>query len=71
MPNLSPPNVRDKYMLYNNKLRSGAESAQNLLELKQRMAAIGYEVVLDRGDIQGGSSAPRRVGADAPASCRS
>jgi len=52
MPNLSPPEVRDKYMLYDNKLRSGAEAAQNLNDLKQRMAAIGYEVVTDRGDIR-------------------
>ena len=52
MPNLSPPEVRDKYMLYDNKLRFGAEDAQNLNDLKQRMAAIGYKVVTDRGDIQ-------------------
>ena len=26
MPNLSPVNVRDKYMLYNNKLSSGPEA---------------------------------------------
>ena len=51
MPNLSPADVRGKYMLYNNKLSSGAEAAQNLEELKTRMAAIGYEVVVDRGDI--------------------
>ncbi len=52
MPNLSPANVRDKYMLYNNKLSSGPEAAQNLQELKQRMAAIGYEVVVARGDVK-------------------
>ena len=39
-------------MLYNNKLSSGPEAAQNLQELKQRMAAIGYEVVVDRGDVK-------------------
>lgn len=50
MPNLSPVNVRDKYMLYNNKLSSGPEAAQNLKELKERMKAIGYEIVVDRGD---------------------
>lgn len=52
MPNLSPQDVRSKYMLYDNKLSSGAEAAQNLNDLKARMAAIGYEVVVDRGDIQ-------------------
>ena len=52
MPNLSPANVREKYMLYDNKLSSGAEAAQNLQDLKDRMAVIGYEVVIDRGDIR-------------------
>ena len=52
MPNLSPANVRGKYMLYDNKLSSGAEAAQNLQDLKDRMAAIGYGVVIDRGDIR-------------------
>ena len=51
MPNLSPAHARENYMLYNNKLRSGAEAARNLNDLRQRMAAIGYEVVVDRGDI--------------------
>ena len=52
MPNLSPADVRRKYMLYNNKLSSGAEAAQNLQDLKDRMQAIGCEVVVDRGDIR-------------------
>lgn len=50
MPNLSPKSVRKKYELYNNKLSDGAESAQCVQSLKQRMASIGYEVVTDRGD---------------------
>lgn len=50
MPNLSPNNVRKKYELYNNKLYTGAESAQALEKLKQQMKSIGYEVVIDRGD---------------------
>lgn len=51
MPNLSPNTVRKKYMLYNNKLSDGDESAQNLKNLKQKMLNIGYEIVTDRGDI--------------------
>ncbi len=51
MPNLSPPSVRRKYMLYDNKLSDGAESAGSLAELRRRMAAIDYEVVVDRGDV--------------------
>lgn len=50
MPNLSPPSVRKKYMLYNNKISDGAESAQSLGELRRRMESIGYEVIVDRGD---------------------
>lgn len=51
MPNLSPVSVRKKYMLYNNKRSDGAESAQEKSLLEERMAAIGYTVVVDRGDI--------------------
>ncbi len=51
MPNLSPTAVRDKYMLYNNKLSTGAESAQKLEELKKKINSIGYTVVCDRGDF--------------------
>ncbi|MBR6784785.1 MAG: [Clostridia bacterium] len=51
MPNLSPQSVRNKYMLYDNKLSDGNESAQNLENLKIKMRSIGYEVVTDRGDI--------------------
>ncbi len=53
MPNLSPNSVRKKYMLYDNKIADGAESAQNKKSLEIRMASIGYEVVTDRGDISG------------------
>ena len=52
MPNLSPAAVRKKYMLYNNKLSDGEESAQSIHALKRRMASIGYEVVTDRGDYK-------------------
>ncbi len=52
MPNLSPESVRKKYMLYDNKIADGAESAQNKKMLEMRMASVGYEVVTDRGDIK-------------------
>ncbi|MBQ6626184.1 MAG: [Ruminococcus sp.] len=51
MPNLSPLSVRKKYALYDNKISTGDESAQSLQNLKKSMHAIGYEVVVDRGDI--------------------
>lgn len=50
MPNLSPQSVRGKYVLYDNKIFDGSESAQCRDELCRRMNAIGYNVVIDRGD---------------------
>ena len=44
--------VRKKYMLYDNKLSDGAESAQAKKELEKRMNAIGCRVVTDRGDVK-------------------
>lgn len=52
MPNLSPYESRKKYELYNNKLFGSAESAQAINDLKKRMNAIGYEIVVDRGDAK-------------------
>ena len=52
MPNLSPYENRKKYELYNNKLFGSAESAQAIEDLKKRMNAIGYEIVVDRGDAK-------------------
>lgn len=53
MPNLSPIEVRKKYMLYDNKLTSGAESAEDFENLCKRMENIGYHVVVHRGDCKG------------------
>ena len=52
MPNLSPASVRKKYELYNGKLSSGAEAAENLRDLEERMQKIGYQVVYVRGDAK-------------------
>ncbi len=52
MPNLSPEEAKNRYMLYNNKLSTGAESAEKLNLLKEQMKNIGYEIVCDRGDIE-------------------
>lgn len=54
MPNLSPMHVRQKYMLYNDKISTGEESAQSIKTLKEKMTSIGYEIVTDRGDIKRG-----------------
>ena len=50
MPNLSPQNVRGKYLLYDNKLHTGAEAAEALNELQREVASIGYRIVSARGD---------------------
>ena len=51
MPNLSPVAVRKQYELYDNKICTGDESAVCRGCLARRMAKVGYEVVVDRGDI--------------------
>lgn len=52
MPNLSPEDVRDKYLLYNDKLHTGAENATKIEMLKDEFAEIGYEIVTSRGDYK-------------------
>ncbi|MGN0523897.1 MAG: [FeFe] hydrogenase H-cluster radical SAM maturase HydE [Eubacterium sp.] len=52
MPNLSPVSVRKKYELYDNKICTGEESAQCKSCLSSRMKNIGYEIVVDKGDIK-------------------
>ncbi len=54
MPNLSPTSVRKKYELYDNKLSDGAESAQCLQQLKERVASVGCTVAVHRGDVKKG-----------------
>lgn len=53
MPNLSPENVRENYLLYDNKLCTGSEAAEGLRLLNETMKKIGYEISLDRGDRAG------------------
>ncbi|MDO4288180.1 MAG: [FeFe] hydrogenase H-cluster radical SAM maturase HydE [Eubacterium sp.] len=50
MPNLSPPDHRKDYALYNGKLSSGEEAAEGKRLLADQMAAIGHHLVTDRGD---------------------
>lgn len=50
MPNLSPTEVRKDYLLYDNKICTGDESAQCRSCLEQRMESIGYHIVTSRGD---------------------
>jgi len=50
MPNLSPVDVRKKYLLYDNKICTGDEAAECAFCMQNRIKNIGYEVVVTRGD---------------------
>ena len=50
MPNLSPRDVRTKYMLYDNKICTGDEAAECRVCLQRRMESIGYNLTVARGD---------------------
>ena len=50
MPNLSPVTVRKKYLLYDNKICTGDESAQCRVCLEKRVASTGYSIVVAKGD---------------------
>lgn len=52
MPNLTPAVVRKQYLLYDNKVTGGVEDAQSLEQLKERIATDGWNIVVDRGDVQ-------------------
>lgn len=61
MPNLSPLDVRRKYLLYNNKICTGQEAAEGLVSLQNSMQKIGYSIVVDRGDFQPTNPYERRA----------
>ena len=50
MPNLSPEIVRGKYTLYDNKLYTGDEAAENLKLLREKLQTISCKVYIGRGD---------------------
>lgn len=50
MPNLSPVSVRKQYMLYDNKICTGDESAQCIQCMSNRMENIHFKIAIDRGD---------------------
>ncbi|MBD5146379.1 MAG: [FeFe] hydrogenase H-cluster radical SAM maturase HydE [Ruminococcus sp.] len=52
MPNLSPQDVRKKYLLYDNKICTGDEAAECIACLGRRMESIGYKLVSARGDLK-------------------
>lgn len=55
MPNLTPDVHKSKYDIYENKAAFGDESADNIEKIKKRFEEIGYEIVIDKGDVISGS----------------
>lgn len=56
MPNLSPVDVRNKYLLYDNKICTGDEAAECSRSLNESMNKIGYQIIVDKGDYKGKKS---------------
>lgn len=52
MPNLSPMDVRAKYLIYDNKLYTGTEASESLSLLKKEMEDAGFRIVVSRGDCK-------------------
>lgn len=52
MPNLSPVSVRKLYMLYDNKICTGEESAKCITCFKKRVESVGYHIVTDTGNVK-------------------
>lgn len=52
MPNLSPKEVRDKYLLYDNKICTGEDSDQCRGCMERRTASVGYQIVTDIGNVK-------------------
>jgi biotin synthase len=50
MPNLSPLNVRNKYLLYDNKICTGDEAAECRNCIERRINSAGFEINTTRGD---------------------
>ncbi|GHU50093.1 [FeFe] hydrogenase H-cluster radical SAM maturase HydE [Clostridia bacterium] len=54
MPNLSPLDVRGKYLLYDGKICTGDEAAECRHCMEGRIKSTGYELVVSRGDWKNG-----------------
>lgn len=52
MPNLSPLNIRKKYMIYDNKVATGLESSEYIELLKIEFEKIGAHIAITRGDCK-------------------
>ena len=54
MLNLSPKEVKAKYMLYDNKVGTTGETVNHKKDFEEKLKEIGYEAVIGRGDFAKG-----------------
>lgn len=52
MPNLSPKEVREKYLLYDNKICVNEDSSKCINCMNERVGGAGYKVVTDIGNVR-------------------
>lgn len=52
MPNITPPERRKDYSIYDNKAATGTEAAEGLQMLRERLASAGLEITTERGDYK-------------------
>ena len=52
MPNLSPEDNRDKYLLYDNKAGLNDDASYVLEQLRKKLDDFGYSIVVGRGDYK-------------------
>ncbi len=50
MPNFTPKEIKKRYQLYDNKYGVEDDGVDSMESIRNRVAAIGYEAVVDRGD---------------------
>lgn len=52
MPNITPQRLRKLYSLYDGKINTGADTAEGMDLLEQKIDKIGYKLLKDRGDYK-------------------
>ena len=53
MPNITPEDARENYLLYDGKAGLRGDSVEALREIEEELRAAGYEISMSRGDYKG------------------